>query len=113
MKLTKSKLKQIIKEELNKALNEAIAPWRREHMELERILGVNIMRKVDLCFPNPDYDPSADTDMGESDPTDVSRLAAVMYLRSTPTMQEGMCLFSKAPEIIRQLQGGDPPWLKR
>jgi len=108
MKLTKSNLKQIIKEELNKALNEAIAPWYREHDELERILGADVMRSIDSCFPNPDYDGS-DYDL----PTNVKAVVDVMYLRQSPSMQEGMCLFSKAPEIIRQLQGGDPPWLKR
>ena len=112
MKLTKLKLKQIIKEELNKALDEqrfgAKAPWYREHDELERILGAGVMRSIDSCFPNPDYDGS-DYDL----PTNVKAVVDVMYLRQSPSMQEGMCLFSKAPEIIRQLQGGDPPWLKR
>ena len=119
-KISKLQLRRIIKEELRNVLKEAISPdslsdwYRRDYPEFAKIedtLGPDTTRSLYRCFiaPQPDRDPSH---IGGA-PYDIPRFLDVMYLRKRPSYKEMMCMGQAAPEILRHLQGGSPPWLIR
>tara|TARA_Y100000310_G_scaffold53242_1_gene48853 strand:+ start:2220 stop:2591 length:372 start_codon:yes stop_codon:yes gene_type:complete len=118
-KISKLQLRRIIKEELRNVLKEAISPdalsdmYREDYPEFAKIedtLGPDTTRDLYGCFIEDI--PDRERMMPGPTPYDIPRFLDVMYLRKQPSYKEMMCMGQAAPEILRHLQGGSPPWIR-